>query len=187
MDVEEAIKGRRSIRKYTDDDVPDEVIFKIIDAARWAPSWGNVQCWEFVVIKDKEIKEKIIECVPSFNPARKAVETAPVIIAVLGKKGVSGTIAGNYVTEKGDWLMFDTALATQNMCLQAFSLGYGTLIIGIFDSKKVAEILGVPEDYEVVVLVTAGKPHKIPSPPKRREIGEILHLNVFGNKISGER
>jgi nitroreductase len=182
MEVDEAIRKRRSIRKYTEEGIPDEHILKIIDAARWAPSWHNYQCWEFIVVKDPEIKSQIIDCVPPVNPGRKAVETAPLIIVALGKKGLSGTIGGSYITEKGDWLMFDVALATQNICLQAYSMGYGTLIIGVFDFKKVAEILGVPEDYEVVVLVTLGKPHKIPNPPERKEIREILHLDTFGNR-----
>ncbi|WP_290596503.1 MULTISPECIES: nitroreductase family protein [unclassified Archaeoglobus] len=183
MEVEEAIRGRRSVRKYVEKDVPQEDVVKMIDAARWAPSWSNFQCWEFVVVRDRKVREELLECIPKFNPGRKAVETAPVVIAVLGKKGLSGTVGGSYVTEKGDWLMFDTALAVQNLCLQAYSMGYGTLIVGLFDFERASKVLGVPDDYELVVLVTVGSLHKIPNPPERKEVQEIMHLDTFGNRL----
>ena len=71
-DVMEIIKGRRSIRKYQDKDVPDESLNKILEAVQWSPSWANTQCWEAIVVKDPAIKEKLQGTLIK-NPATKAM------------------------------------------------------------------------------------------------------------------
>jgi len=114
MDIIDLIKSRRSIRRFKPDLVPDDVMMKLLEAARWAPSWANTQCREFVVVKDPKIKAELSETlVPPRNPAKSAVANAPVVIAALGRKGVSGFYRGSAVTNKGDWFMFDVALAVQ--------------------------------------------------------------------------
>ena len=184
MEVLEAIRTRRSVRKYAPDPVPDELLRQVLEAARWAPSWANTQCWEIVVVRDPERKKALSELlVPERNPAKNAVATAPVVLAVCGRKGISGFYKGQPVTEKGDWLMFDVALAVQNICLAAHALGLGTVIVGALDHARAGELLGLPEDVELVVLIPLGKPAHEPKAPPRKELSEFVHLERYGQKL----
>ena len=147
MDTLEAIKNRRSIRKYKADPVSDQVLNTILDAARLAPSWSNTQCWRFIVVRDSGLKAQLAETiqpVPNLgpNPALNAVKNAPVVIVALAQKGVSGSFNGKTATDKGEWwFMLDVGLAMQNLVLAATALGLGTVCIGLIDTPKVAALL----------------------------------------------
>jgi nitroreductase len=182
MDVMEAIKERRSIRKYKSDPVPEEALRTILEAVRWAPSWANTQCWEIVVVRDSAMKSKLAEAIPQANPVNAAVLQAPVAIVVCGKKGVSGWYGGKISTDKGDWYMYDAGLATQNLCLAAHSLGLGTVIGGLFDHKKAGEVLGLPQDVEVVAIVPLGYPAAARGSSKRKDSSEFVSYDRFGNR-----
>lgn len=179
MKILKEIEERRSIRAFEDEGISDDDIEVILNAARFAPSWANTQCWDFITVKDADRKKKLAEALPPKNPARNAVECAPVNIIVCGKKGISGAKKGEYVTELGDWLLFDCGIATQNICLQAHSMGFGSVIVGYFDAKKVSEMLNVPPEIEVVCVIPIGKPKKVPEAPKRREVDNIWHKENF--------
>ena len=184
MDVIDLIKSRRSVRKLKPDPVPDEVVMKLLEAARWAPSWANTQCWEFIVVKDPKVKAELSDVlIPPGNPAKNAVANAPVVIAVLGKKGVSGFYRGFAVTNKGDWLMFDVALAVQNLVLEAHALGLGTVIVGALDFEKASKILNVPPDVELVALIPVGYPDESPQAPPRKKLSDMVYQDVYGNKM----
>ncbi len=174
MELMEAIKGRRSIRRYKTDPVPEEALKTILEAVRWSPSWANTQCWEVVVVKEAKMKSELANTLTPTNPARSAMIEAPLVIVLCGKKGVSGFKKGEATTIKGDWLMFDTGIAMQTLCLTAHSLGLGTVIIGLFDHKKAEEILGVPADREVVAMTPLGYPSAESVTPKRKEISEFV-------------
>ncbi len=175
----DAIRERRSVRNFTDQDVSDEVLNQVLEAIRWAPSWANTQCWEIVVVRDPETKKKLQETMGKGNPATKSIVAAPVILAVCGKLQSSGYYKGEVTTKFGDWMLFDLGIATQNLCLAAHDLGLGTVITGLFDHDKAKAILGVPEGFELVSLIPLGYPSKVPSPPKRREISEFTHREKF--------
>jgi len=178
-DLMEIIKERRSIRKYQDKAVTEEQLNQILESVRWAPSWANTQCWELIVVKDPAIKEKLQGTTLVKNPSRKAMVQAPVVLVVCGKLHSSGYYKGQVTTKFGDWFMFDLGIATQNVCLTAYSLGLGTVIIGLFDHNKVKEILSVADEYEVTTMIPIGYPAKEPEVPKRREISEFTHLDKF--------
>jgi len=189
MEVLEAIKTRRSIRRYTADPVDDETVQKVLDAARWAPSWANTQCWRFIVVRDSDIKSKLVAVLTSIsaervNAATRAIGNAPVVIvacAELGKSGYSHGELEGPVTDKGDfWYMYDVALAMQNLTLAAHSLGLGTVHVGSFDAKKVAAILGVAEGYCVVAMTPLGYPDQEPAPRPRKELSEIVFYDKYG-------
>ncbi len=187
MEVLEAIKTRRSIRKYKPTPVDDRTIETVSEAARWAPSWANTQCWRFIVVRDSKIKDKLAEVLTTAsdrpNPAAEAIRNAPVAIVVcaeLRKSGYSVKEPRKPVTDKGDWYMFDVALAMQNLILAAHSLGLGTVPIGAFDARKVASILGVPEGFCVVALTPLGYPDEEPSVRPRKELSEIVFYDKFG-------
>jgi nitroreductase len=193
MELFEAIKQRRSIRKYTDDPVDDEAVETILEAGRWAPSWSNTQCWRFIVVRDPDIKAAVAKSLVKFkiqgelveNPGIKMINSVPVLIIVCAETGKSGgppgsDSSGEFITDKGDWFMFDTALAVQNMILAAHGLGLGTVIIGTFDAVKAEKALGVPEGFRVVTLFPVGVPAKEGKAPPRKEISEITFADKWG-------
>ena len=175
----EIIKGRRSIRRFQEKEVPEESLNKILEAVQWAPSWANTQCWEIIVVKDPQNKERLQETLPKSNPASKAMVEAPVVLVVCGKLQSSGYYKGQVTTKHGDWFMFDLGIATQNICLVAHAQGLGTVIIGLFDHNKAKEVVALPEGYEVVAMVPVGYPAKESSAPRRREISEFTHYERF--------
>jgi nitroreductase len=182
MDLMEAIKGRRSIRKYKADPVAEETLQKVLEAVRWAPSWANTQCWEVMVVKDPKVKSELATALSKGNPAFSSMTDAPIVLVLCGKRGISGFYKGQAATVKGDWLMFDTGIAMQSLCLAAHSLGLGTVVVGLFDHKKVEEILGVPQNVEVVAMTPLGYPASEGAIPRRKEIAEFVHYEKYPGK-----
>ncbi len=178
-DFMKIIQSRRSVRRYQEKDIPDEILNNLFEAARWAPSWANTQCWHFVAVKDRKIKEKIQATVSSRNPSSLAIVNAPVLLVVCGQLKKSGFYNDQYPTKFGDWFMYDLGLATQNLCLAAHNFGLGTVIVGLFDHDKVGEIVNLPAEHEVLVLIPLGYPDHEPSPPRRNEIEDFVHYNTF--------
>lgn len=180
MNTLEAINGRRSIRKFKEEKVDREIIEKIIAAAAYAPSWKNTQVTRYHVFDDTAIKSKIAnEYTLGFSYNTGTIEHAPQVIAITAIKGRSGVERdGSYTTNKGDsWLMFDAGIATQTLCLAAHEYGVGTVIMGIFDAEKVAELLQIPENEVVVALVPIGYPDEEPAAPKRKNVEELLTIH----------
>ena len=191
MDVFEAIKNRRSVRRFTADPVDDSKIETILEAGRWAPSWANSQCWRFVVVRDPAIKAKLARTLMSIklpdkeipNPALAGFLAAPVIIVVCAETGKAGGkhgSPGEYVTDKGDWFMFDAALAVQNMVLAAHALGLGSVIIGAFEAPQVEKTLAAPADYRAVAMFPVGVPAQPGKAPPRKELSEIVIKDKWG-------
>lgn len=182
MEMLQVIKGRRSIRKYKPMSVTEEDLNAVLEAARWAPSWANTQCWQFVLVRAPEVKAKLAETLPSTNPALSAITDAPVVIVACAELKKSGYRKGEPLTNKGDWFMFDTALALQNLVLMAHSLGLGTVHVGRFDAEKAAQILEVPEDIVVVELIPLGYADEVPEVRRRRELSEIVFYEKYGQR-----
>jgi nitroreductase len=182
MDLMEAMKGRRSIRKYKTDPVPEEVLQRVMEAVKWSPSWNNTQCWEVIIVKDPDMKSQLANTLTATNPARSSMTEAPLIIVLCGKKGVSGFNKGEAATVKGDWLMFDTGIAMQTLCLAAHGLGLGTVVVGMFDHKKAEEVLGLPGNIEVVAMTPLGFPAAQRSAPRRKEVSEFVYYEKYGRR-----
>ena len=162
MDLFEAIRTRRSIRKYLDKPVEDEKLKAVLEAVQIAPSWANMQCWRMVVVKDKEVKEKLsdLSYVESFfapkgykaNPSKKALAEAPVVIVLCADPQQSGSLWGQ------SYYLVDTGIAAQNLMLAAHGLGLGSVFVGVYDEVKVKGILGIPQNIRVVGLFPLGYP-----------------------------
>lgn len=182
MDVMEAILTRRSVRKFKPESIPQDSIIRILEAARWAPSWKNSQCPRLVVITDRKIKEDIGRILAG-NRAFEGVQSAPVLIAVCAKMGESGYGANGLATEKGDWYMFDCGLAVENILLSAWSLGLGSVVVGYFDTPAAGLIIELPEGFTLVNLIAIGVPDENPEAPPRKELEQISYLNKFGVKL----
>lgn len=171
----EAIKKRRSIRQYKKDAVPEEMLNTVLEAARWAPSWKNTQCWRFIVVKDYETKTQLAETLTEKNRAFSAMTIAPIVIIACAQMGKSGYTDGKLLSDKKDaWYMYDVALAMQNLTLAAAELGLGTVHVGSFDAVKAARILNVPSDISVVVMTPLGYPDQEQITVPRKELRELV-------------
>lgn len=177
--VMEAITRRRSIRRYSQKEIPEPALQDILEAARWAPSWANSQCWEIVVVQDQQIKQQLHEVLSPKNPAGPAMINAPLVLAICGTKEVSGYYKGEAITKFGDWMLYDLGLTTQNILLAAASHGLGTVVAGAFDHEGAGKILNLPSTIEVVTLIPLGYPDHEPGPPKRKDTNNFVHNDQF--------
>lgn len=168
MEVFEAIKKRRSIRRFNPDKkVPDEQIEKLLEAARWAPSAGNLQSWFFIVVKDQETKERLAET--AWN--QDFVAQAPVVIVSCADLQRCAFRYGS----RGETLyaIQDATIATQNIWLTATEMGLGAVWVGAFDEDGVSRILELPSHLRPIAILPIGYPAESPSPPSRRSLKEI--------------
>lgn len=185
MELQEAILKRRSVRRFTEHYVSDEDLKKLLEAARWAPSWANTQVWEFVVVRDREIIRELTECYTETNPARQCSFACSALIAVCMKTKISGFKGGEPRTKFGEWGLFDLGLAVQNLCLTAHELGLGTVVVGSMDHDRMNAILKLPEGMEVAVTLPVGYP--VPEPvkvPGRKELKDIAHIDRYGERFT---
>ncbi len=174
LDVMEAIRGRRSVRAFKrGTNVSEETVEKLVDAARWAPSAGNIQPWEFVIVRTAEVKKRLAEA--AFN--QSFLEEAQVVIVVCADENRSSEGYG----ERGKTLycIQDTAAAAQNIHLAAFSLGLSTCWVGAFKEEWVSEVLKVPRGLRPVALIPVGYPSEFPSARSRRAADRIVHYETF--------
>ena len=185
MELFEAIQTRRSVRKFSDRPVENEKLQQVLDAARMAPSWANMQCWRFVVVKEKAIKEQISELsyVESFfapkgykvNPAKKGLAEAPVVIVACADPSKSGVLWDQ------TYYMTDLGIACQNLWLAARGLGLGTVFVGVFDEEKLRELLLIPSNIRVVGLFPLGYPFEEKAGgPVRKPLSEIVCNEKWG-------
>ncbi|RLG17549.1 nitroreductase family protein [Nanoarchaeota archaeon] len=177
MDIFKVIKGRRSIRRYVDRKVSRLDIVKILDAARWAPSAGNLQNWYFIVVRDKGKKLQLSEaCL-----GQEFVALAPVVIVACADNRSIGMFYG----ERGERLysIQNVAAAVQNMLLMAHSLGLGSCWVGAFDTEMVKNILRIPDNVEPQAVVTIGYPGEKPPAPKRKDLDRMVFLEEWGKRF----
>lgn len=170
----QVIKERRTIRKYQNKPVSDELLNTVLEAGRWAQSWANTQCWHVIVVKDEKVKKELQKTLPTRNPAYQSIVDAPILLCLCARENVSGFYKGNACTVFGDWLLFDMGIFAQNIALSAHSLGLGTVIVSLLDHNSAKQILNLGEDKELVALMPLGFPADIPSAPHRKEIKDFV-------------
>jgi nitroreductase len=173
MDVYEAIMGRRSVRAFKSDDVSPEIVEKLIDAARQAPSAGNIQPWEFIIVRKSEIKRSLVEAASG----QTFIEEAPVVIVVCANENRSSQ--GYGVRGKTLYCLQDTAAATQNLLLFAYSIGLGTCWVGAFREDEARKALKIPSGIRPVAIIPIGYAAEAPQPRSRRAINLIVHHEKF--------
>ena len=177
--MEDIFSSRRSIRRFQDRPVEPDTLSEVLEAARKAPSWGNLQCWELVIVQAAADKKKLAGLLSAKNPATKCMESAPVVIAVCGNPLKSGYYKEEQVTRYQHWFLYDLGLISQNICLKAHALGLGSVIVGSFDHDAAEKLLHIPPGYELVALIPLGYPDHHPSAPARRSISEFVHYDRF--------
>jgi len=173
LDVFEAIKKRRSIRAFTGEDVSKEEVEKLLEAATHAPSAGNIQPWEFIVIRDLRTKRKL--SIAALD--QSFIEEAPVVIVVCANEMRSGRGYGS----RGATLycLQDTAAAIQNMLLAAYALGLGTCWVGAFHEEDARKTLNIPMGVRPIAMIPVGHPAEKPEPRSRRALSEIVHYETY--------
>lgn len=177
--MDDIFTRRRSIRRFQPRPVEDEILTQILEAARMAPSWGNRQCWELIVVQESDDKKTLAELLSAKNPATLCTEKAPVVIGVCGAPLQSGYYNKRQSTRYSHWFLYDLGIISQNICLKACELGLGSVIVGSFDHHKAEKFLGVPEGIELVALIPLGYPDHLPPKTKRRSVDEFVHFDRF--------
>ncbi len=168
MDVMDAIKGRRSVRKYSDKPIEDEKLELILEAGRLAPSSTNGQNWQFIVVRDKGKLQKLMEAADG----QPSVGQAPCAIVVCGTK--------QRIMDCGQPTdTVDCSIALSYMILEAHTLGLGTCWLGHFYADKVKKALHIPEDVSVVAFTPLGYPAENPEVRPRKEMREIISYDKY--------
>ena len=171
MDVMEAIKKRKSIRGYQNKEVEEEKLNLVLEAGRLAPSASNRQEWKFIVVRDKEIREKL--GVAAHHQG--FVGEAPIVIIACAATETEHIMPCGQLSYP-----IDLAIAVDHITLKAVEEGLGTCWIGAFDEKEVKKILGIPEPVRVVALLPLGYPVSISSSTPRKNKGEIILFEKWG-------
>lgn len=177
MQTLEAIKTRRSIRKFTNEPVSHDVINKIIDASSYAPSWKNTQTARYIIIEETALKSAIAkEAVMDFEWNTNIILGAPALVVLASVTNISGYEKdGSYSTAKKDkWEMFDAGIAAQTFMLAAHEYGIGSVTMGIFDEAKIKELLNISDNINISALIAIGHPAVDPSAPKRKSVEELV-------------
>jgi len=164
MDVYEAIKTRRSVRAYKPDPIDKQVLLRVLEAARLAPSASNRQEWRFVIVTDHEKRQRMMQIANN----QKFVGEAPAVIACCAKTDEHLMRCGQ------PCYPIDVSIAIDHITLAAVAEGLGTCWIGSFYEDKTKAFLGIPDGIRVVQLLTIGYPADSPRPKNRHSLEEIV-------------
>jgi nitroreductase len=170
MDVLEAIRKRKSVRRYLNKKVEEDKLFAVLEAARLAPSASNRQEWRFILVRDQVSKKKLAEAA---NNQSFIAEASIVIVACAE--------TDEHVMSCGQACYpIDVAIALDHITLAAVELGLGTCWIGAFDEKKVKQILEIPSEVRLVALMPLGYPYDSSGASKNRlSLNEILKYEQY--------
>lgn len=173
MEFYEVVRTRRSIRSFKPDPVPDDVLEKILEVIRIAPSGSNRQPWRFILVKDPAIRKSVAEACGG----QRWIAEAPVVVV-----GCGSDIKYN----RGGWMgdrsvLVDVAIGFTHLILAARAEGLGTCWIGDFENAKLRELLGIPEGMNVVAVSPLGytKDGRFAEPGKRKTLSEITSVDRY--------
>jgi nitroreductase len=171
---------RQSVRAYTDKPVEKEKLMRCIEAARLAPSACNAQPWKYIIIDDPELKNIVADTISggalSINHFTRQ---APVIIGVVQEKANWSSSAGQLL-KRIDYPLMDIGISVIQFCLQATAEGLGTCMMGWFNQKKIKQLLYIPRNKRLELMLTVGYPLSDEIREKRRkETNEILSFNSY--------
>ena len=164
MSLVDVVLNRRSIRRYEPKEIPRDVLDKILEAGRQAPSAANKQAWHFIVLTDSEIKKELSKGM--FN---RFIKDAPITVVGCAHKDLIAS----------KWSIVSTTIALQNMVVAAWAMGIGSCWVGDFSEEKVKKLLNIPESWNIVALVSFGYPAEKPQPRKKKTIEKIVSFNKF--------
>lgn len=173
MELFEAIMNRRSIRKFKEETPEDKLIEKIVEAGIWAPSAGDLQSWDAVIVKDSQIKVKI--ALAAY--VQEFIAKAPVLIVMCANRANAGARYGERGREL--YCIQDASCAALNMMLAAYGLGLGSAWVGAFKEEEVRDLLNLPAHIRPVALIPIGYPDEEPEAPLRRNVKDVIHKEKY--------
>jgi nitroreductase len=181
MNFLELVKSRQSVRKYLDKPVERDKIVRCLEAARLAPSASNGQPWKFIVVDQDDLVAKV--AAKTMGPLwtfNKFVPQSKVIVAIVIEKMKMITTAGAAIKDK-EYSLFDIGIAAEHFCLQATEEGLGTCMLGWFDERGVKELLSIPFDKRIGLLITVGYPPADYTIRKkiRKSFNEVVSFNSY--------
>ncbi len=169
MDVREAIRSRRSVRTFRPDPVPEDLLKLLVELANWAPSAGNLQSRDFVLVRDAKLRQGL---------ARAALDQdflaqAPAVLVVCANLH---RVFSRYGQRGQDlYAIQDAAAAAENFLLAVHEAGLGAVWVGAFDEVGVRRLLKLPEHVRPVTLIPLGVPAESPGPSERMSLAAVLH------------
>ncbi len=169
---------RRSIRKYRPDPISPDVLKRVLESARLAPSWKNMQCWKFIIVTEQDRRSEISQALPALNPAKNSIIQAPVTVVICADPEASGESEGK------DYYLVDAAIAFHQLILAATAEGLGTCWVAWFEEEPIKASLKIPDKYRIVGLTPLGYPAENPKPRPRKELSRIFYLEEWGNETS---
>ncbi len=172
MDLDEAIMQRRSVRAFTEKDVPKDVVEKIVELASWAPSAGNLQSRDFIIVRERKMRNAL--AVAALG--QDFVAEAPVVIAVVANMK---RVAPYGSRGRELYAIQDSAASIQNILLAAHAKGLASVWVGAFNEKEASRILGLPPHARPVALIPIGYPAEHPSPPRHLKKEEYVHYEKW--------
>ncbi len=185
MDFYDVVKNRKSVRSYKPDKVPEDMLLRIMEAARLAPSWANKQCWRYVIVDDPGLISRIA-------PGMVKTFGAPMMIVLCADPMQSGQREGK------DYYLVDAAISMEHLVLASAAEGLGTCwVAGRLEEAAIRQALGVPENLRVVAITPLGYPAEggpgninsgvlqtAVGASVRKPMGEIAFLNRYGTSLS---
>lgn len=176
MDVYECIKTRRSIRKFKDIQVPWDLIVKLLEAAKSAPSSGNIQNWKFIVINDKDAKREIAE----FCGNQLWIAKAPVILVAVADVDKARRFYG--IRGERLYSIQNVAAAVENVLLMAHSLGLGGCWVGYMEEDKITSALTLSPGIRPQAVIPIGFPAENPPCPPKYTLENTMYFRQFGGQ-----
>ncbi|MBN2052969.1 nitroreductase family protein [Candidatus Woesearchaeota archaeon] len=177
MDAIECIATRRSIRRFLNIPVDQEIIMTIIEAGARAPSSGNVQDWKFVLVDDKEIMKKI----STHSVGQECIHNAAFLIVICSDSEHTELHYG--LRGERLYTVQNCAAAAENMLLAAHALGIGGVWVGAFDEEKIKEILAMPKEARPQSILALGYPAETPDHKKLKDLNILTYFNSYGVRI----
>ena len=171
MDLMDAIKTRRSVRRYKSVPVPEQLLKEALNAARMAPSADNSQPWKIIVVREEDMKLRLAAA----SNGQKFIAQAPIVLVVCGVPEEAFPTIGGYMSSD----VIDVSIAVDHLTLAAHALGLATCWIGWFKEEKVKELLGIPEDVKVVALTPLGYPDESPEKTSRKNLESLVAYDKY--------
>jgi nitroreductase len=173
VDFYDVVRTRRSVRSFKKNPIPEEVLSRILEAARVAPSGSNRQPWKFILVRDNSLKQKLVPICDN----QRFVANAPLIVVACGRE--LSFNRGGYMGKMS--MLIDVSIAFTHLILAARAEGLGTCWIGAFKNEEIKKLLGVPKGYEVVAATPLGYPSEdvFTEPAGRKNLDEIVSENHF--------
>jgi nitroreductase len=171
MALLDVFQKRKSVRGYKDDPIPEDMLMRVMEAARLAPSGKNFQPWKFIIVRDADMRKNLAEA----SRGQTFMAKAPIIIVACGFPERSYQRQGNYMSS---WAI-DVSIAVEHLMLQAQEEGLGTCWIGAFEEKEVKRLMGIPSKVKVLALTPLGYPDEKPRDRGRKPLEDIISYETF--------